>query len=700
MKFSVNYLKLFLIFILISIFSACSINQTVEIPPPPETKVNTVIDTLHGHAIADDYRWLEEQYSDETRQWIEMQNNYTRSIYDQLPVNTKISDRVTELMEVDYVSTPRYKNGKYFYYKQVANDDLYTIYYKKNFDAPEEILIDPHPMSEDHSVSVEIIDISDDGGILVYGVRKGGDDQLEIRLLDVATKKDLPDILPTDFYYSNVTITNNNKGLFYFKNSTEIGPRIYYHQIGTEYSSDKMIFGKNSKPGEFISVSLSIDGRYLFLSVNPNNGKPMNLVYYKDLTKKTKIKLLTNNIEAHFYPSAVSNIVYLQTDWQAPNWKIMKVDLNSPDVKNWEEVIPVSDLVIRDFTLSDKKLCVTYLDSVKSKISIFSGQGEFVQDITFPTLGNVSSISGNWNNDEAFYSFSSYNLPRTIYRFDHKTSKSEIWFESKQKVNSDDFVVKQVWFDSKDGTKIPMFIAYKKNIQLNGKNPTLMNGYGGFNVNILPRFSITHLTWMENGGIYVDVNLRGGGEFGEAWHKAGKFENKQNTFDDFISAAEWLIKNKYTSSEHLAIRGGSNGGLLVGACLTQRPNLFKAVICTYPLLDMLRYQMFLVGKFWVNEYGSAEKPEQFEYIYEYSPYHHVKPNTNYPAVLFITGDGDTRVDPCHARKMTALLQANNSSNNPIMLRYEIKAGHSGGKPKSEIIKEVVEDLNFLFWQLN
>ncbi len=685
--------------LLLTFFLSCGINQTIQIPPPPVTTVNTVIDTLHNVEIPDDYRWLEDQESKETRDWIDTQNNYTRSILDQLPQNDELTNRLNELINIDYISTPSVRNGKYFYYKRNAGQDLKIIYYRETADSPEQILIDPHTLSEDHSINTNIIDISTDGSILVYGVRQGGEDQQEIHLFDVKSKTDLKDILPRASYFGSIVITVDNKGLYYMVHTSEAGPRVYYHKIGDDQTNDKIIFGKKFTSEMFISPDISEDGKYLLLTVSLGADGKQTEVYYKNLKKNSPIKSLTKGIKARFTPTAVGSTVFLKTDWKAPNGKILKADLMKPASKNWIEIIPASDLVLKSFSLSDGNICVNYLDSVKSKVSIFTPEGQFITDIAFPNIGSVSSIKGRWDNPEAFYSFDSFNMPKTIYKYNHKSKEAVVWHKSELNINSDDFEVKQVWFKSKDGTKVPMFITHKKGIELNNQNPTLMYGYGGFRSTMTPFFSSTYLTWMEQGGIFVVVNLRGGSEFGEAWHEAATFERKQNTFDDFISAGEWLIANKYTSSENLAIRGGSNGGLLVGACLVQRPDLFKAVICTWPLLDMIRYHQFLVGRFWISEYGSADEPDQFEYIKKYSPYHNVVKGTEYPAVFLITGDRDTRVDPCHARKMAALLQANNGSENPIMLRYETKAGHSGGIPMTKKIQNIGDELRFLLWQL-
>ena len=675
----------------------CQSATVVEVPPPPMTQVETVTDTLHGVAVEDPYRWLEDQQSPQTREWITAQNEYTAGIMQALPGREKLTNRLNELIRIDRSGTPTEHNGRYFLEKKGADDDLYTIYMRKGLDGADEILVNPHPMSEDHSVSVDITGISTDGSILIYSTRRGGVDETSVYCLDVDSKQLFADSLPEGLYFG-VSITPDKKSMYYSQ-ITEKGPRVFRHIMGTDLSSDKLIFGEGHGVDEFISASISDDGRYLLIGVYYGSAGTKNDLYFKDLTKNQPVKTLVNDINANFSGAIVGSQAFMNTDWKAPNGRIMMADLTKPAPKNWKEVVPTSDLVLENFTLAGGKLCVSYLDSVKSKVSIFDADGAYQRDISFPNIGSVGAVRGRWQSDEAFYTFTSFNSPRTIYRYDVASGESSVFVRPNITLDADKIEVKQVWYTSKDGTKIPMFLTHLKGMKLNGNNPVVLTGYGGFGASMTPYYSSMVLTWIENGGVWAIANLRGGGEFGEPWHEAAKFEKKQNSFDDFIAAAEYLIETGYTKSSKLAIRGGSNGGLLVGALLTQRPELVKAVICTYPLLDMLRYHKFLMGPYWVSEYGSADVAEQFEYIYAYSPYHRVKAGTPYPSVLFITGDGDTRVDPNHARKMTALLQASTGSDNPVMIRYEIKAGHSGGRPTSQIVDDTADELCYLFWQL-
>ena len=411
------------------------------------------------------------------------------------------------------------------------------------------------------------------------------------------------------------------------------------------------------------------------------------------------IRPIVNDIDARFEGEAVDGRLFVRTDWKAPNGRILAIDLSSPARENWKEVIPHSEAVIRSFSLVGGKLFVNTLENVISRVQVFSTDGQTLSQIKFPAIGSVSGVGGRWDQEEAFFSFSSYHIPRTIYRYDAANSEQSVWSRSNVPLDSARFEVKQVWYCSKDGTRIPMFLVYRKGIELDGSNPTYLYGYGGFNISLTPRFSSRAVVWMEQGGLFAVANLRGGGEFGENWHRAGMLDKKQNVFDDFLSAAEWLIDKGYTKPAKLAIAGGSNGGLLVGAALTQRPELFRAVVCSYPLLDMVRYHQFLVARFWIPEYGSSEDPDQFRVLQAYSPYHRVKKGGRYPAVLFITGDSDTRVDPLHARKMAALLQASTRSEHPVLLHYDTRLGHSRGRPISRQIADLTLELSFLFDQL-
>lgn len=665
---------------------------------PPTTPTDNVKEVLHGVEIVDPYRWLEDQWDPKTRAWIEEQNAYTRALLDTVAGREWIRRRLTELMKVEAIGLPVERGGRYFFAKRRADQEQFVLYMRKGRQGLDEVLIDPHPWSPDHTTSVTLLDVSDDGTVLAYGVRQGGEDEITIRLFDVEARRDLPDVLPKGRYFG-LSLTPDKSGFYYTRHTPE-GPRVYFHRRGEDPARDREIFGRGYGVDKIINATLSEDGRYLLFTVSHGAGARRTEIYLQDVARGGPILTVVNDIEARFSGEIAGDTLYLLTNWNAPRGRLLAVNVQDAAARDrWREIIPQSSAVINGFALVGGRLLVNHLENVQARVRIFDPDGKFLAEIPLPTIGSVSSVRGRWTSPEAFYAFSSFHIPTTIYRYDVSTGTSEVWATLKVPIRSEQFEVKQVWYESRDGTRIPMFIAHARGLKLDGARPTLLTGYGGFNVSLLPGFSARALLWMELGGVYALPNLRGGGEFGEEWHRAGMLEKKQNVFDDFLAAAEWLIKNGYTNPSRLAISGGSNGGLLVGAALTQRPELFAAVVCSYPLLDMIRYHRFLVARFWIPEYGSSDDPQQFKYLLAYSPYHQVKPGTRYPAVLFITGDADTRVDPLHARKMTARLQAATTSDRPILLRYDTKAGHSGGLPLSKQIEDLTDELSFLLWQL-
>lgn len=691
---SKSFLTACLIILAVAILIVCGKKKST----PPPTRTDNVAETIHGVGIVDPYRWLEDQESPETRAWIDAQNQHTHSLLDKLPGRDRLEKRLTELIKIDRISIPMERNGRYFLRKRSADQEQWIIYMRDGLAGEDEILIDPHPMSPDHTTSVGIIDVSNDGRVMAYSIQEGGQDESSIKLFDVDQKTDLPDQLPKALYFG-VAIKPDKSGFYYTKHDHDKGGRIYYHAMGTDVTDDVKIFGDGYGPEKILFVNLSENGRYLLIHVLHGSTAETSELYCQDLKNDGKITPIVTGIDARFYGGIVDDKLFLQTNWNAPNNRILLVDLNRPAQKDWKEIIPESESVMEGFSLTGGKLFVNYLENVVSRVKVFDTEGAHIRDIAFPSLGSVSSVGGRWESNEAFYIYTSFHVPTTIYRYDAGTGEQQIWDQLKVPVNTDIVAVEQVWYESKDGAEIPMFVVHPKGIELDGSIPTLLTGYGGFNASMTPYFSAVAVMWVEKGGAFAIPNLRGGGEFGEKWHKAGMLDNKQNVFDDFIAAAEWLIANGYTSVEKLAISGGSNGGLLVGAALTQRPDLFQAVVCTYPLLDMIRYQNFLMAKFWVSEYGSSEDANQFKYLLAYSPYHNVKEGTKYPATLFITGDADTRVAPLHARKMAALLQAKTGSDNPVLLLYDTKTGHSGGMPASKQIEDTTDEMQFLFWQL-
>lgn len=667
-----------------------------QAPKAPPSRQDNFREVIHGVEIIDPYRWLEDQDSPETRQWIDAQNKYTQSLLNGLPSRALIQKRLAELLRIDTVSTPFERGGRYFLFKKRAEDDLAILYVRQGLNGTDEVLIDPHTLSPDHTTDIDLEDVSGDGKLMVYSIRRGGEDETELRVMNVATRRDVPDQLPRALY-RGVSLKKDGSGFYYNLQRRDVGTRVFYHAIGADPSTDVEVFGKGYGPDKWVSANVSEDGRYLLFSVQ--HGWAKNEVYVQEVSGGP-VKTIVNDIDAHFYAWFAGDKLVMQTDWQAPNNRILVVDLKDPARDKWQEVVPAGRDAIAGFSLIGGKLFVSYLHNVSSQIKIFTIDGKSVGEVTLPGLGSSGGLQGRWDSDEGFFSFRSFVTPQTIYRYDVSTGKTELWAKPKVPFKSEDFEVQQVWYASKDGTRVPMFLVHKKGLKPNGKLPTLLYGYGGFNVIQPPRFSSFAAVWIEQGGVYAVANLRGGGEFGEAWHKAGMLDKKQNVFDDFIAAAEWLNKNNYTNPSRLAIQGGSNGGLLVGAALTQRPELYRAGLCQFPDLDMIGYYRFKNNNPpALLEYGNASDPAQFKFLYAYSPYQKVKPGTKYPAVLLTTGDTDTRVPPLQARKMTARLQAASTSGKPVLLLYDTKAGHAGGKPLSKIIEDLSLEMSFLFWQL-
>ncbi|HEY2955320.1 MAG TPA: prolyl oligopeptidase family serine peptidase [Candidatus Eisenbacteria bacterium] len=668
-----------------------------QVPKPPATRVESVKEVLHGVEIVDPYRWLEDKDSPETRTWIDAQNRFTDSLIAAQPGREAIRARLGQLLKVDQVTVPYERGGRYFFTKRTVDQDLSVLCMRRGPTGADEVLVDPHPLSPDHTVSVSILDVSDDGKLLAYGTRKGGEDEVTVTLLDLETMKELPDRLPRARYF-NLSLKPDRTGFYYSRYGDE-GSRILYHRLGTDPAADPVIFGEGTGRDKIIVSSLSDDGRHLVISVYYGSATDRSEVYFQDVAVGGPVTPIVNDVAAYFEPEIGGDHVYLQTNWNAPRNRILDVDLAHPARDAWREVVPEGDAVIESFSLAGGRILVDALKDVVSSLRVYRPDGTLERTLAFPTLGSVADVRGRWAGDDAYFSFSSFAVPSTIYRYAIADGGQSVWWKPGVPIASDPIEVRQVWYASKDGTKVPMFVVHKKGLKLTGAHPTLLTGYGGFTLSQTPVYSPLAALWVERGGVYALPGLRGGGEFGEAWHQAGKLEKKQNVFDDFSAAADWLVKNRYTGAGRLSIRGGSNGGLLVGAALTQHPEKFGAVVCNVPLLDMLRYHKFLVARFWVPEYGSSEDPEQFKFLLAYSPYQHVVRGTRYPAVLLVSGDSDTRVDPLHARKMTALLQASTGSGRPVLLHYDTRLGHAGGKPVSKQIDDLSVELTFLFWQL-
>ena len=681
----------------VGLFSGCVAEEPGVHVPPPQTERHEVVETLHGVEIRDPYRWLEDQDAPQTRAWIGAQNAHTDTLLKPLPGRDEVEALAATVLEVEAIGLPNERGGRYFYSRRRADQDLSVLHVREGLDGEDRVLVDPHPMSPDHTISVSYLDISRDGRLVVYAVRDGGVDEVSIHLRDVDTLTDLDDMLPAA-RYGQVNLTPDTAG-FYYERYGDVTPRVMFHALETDPSTDAQLFGDGYELHHIPVSLLSHDGRWLLVHVIEGSSGPTE-IHLKDLNTAAPFTTVIKDGVTESWAEFAGDQLVITTNLDAPNKRVMVAELANPAVDQWREIIPERDeVVIQEARGLGGRLAVSYLQDVQPRVAIHELSGAHVRDIMFSTLGSVGTVAGRWTSDEAFFTFQSYHRPNTIYRYNLASGEQTVWAQVKVPIDTDRYQVTQSWFVSKDGTRVPMFVTHRADIVLDGTNPTLLTGYGGFNVSGTPVFSSLAAVWLESGGVFAEANMRGGGEFGEDWHRDGMLERKQHVFDDFIAAAEHLIAEGFTSPQHLAIRGGSNGGLLVGAVSNQRPDLFGAVVCTYPLLDMVRYHQFLVASFWVPEYGSSDDQEQFAYILDYSPYHNVDETARYPATLYISGDGDTRVAPLHARKMAALMQATHGDATPILLRYHTDAGHSGGQPVSQQIEEMVDTVSFLLWQV-
>ncbi|HKN73973.1 MAG TPA: prolyl oligopeptidase family serine peptidase [Candidatus Acidoferrum sp.] len=672
----------------------------IVLPPPPPTEAKPLTETVQGTTLTDPYRWLEDAKSPATRAWIDEQMKYAEQYLSQVKIRPEIVNELTKLERVESYSIPVERGGNYFFKKRLADENQGSIYLRRGLHGQDERLVDATKLSADQNTSVQLNDLSKDGALLVYGIRSGGADEESVHFLDVAKRAELPDTLPSA-RYQGVQLSPDKQGVYYSR-ADPAGSLVFYHKFGTPTVSDELVFGKSFEgesfgPMQLIGAWISDNERYLLISVQ--NGVPAKRVdiYVKDLRKPgSPIRPAIHGMDSRFNPTNFGDDLYVLTDYQAPNYRVVKVQISDPQPERWTDIVPEGKDVISGMSIVGGKLFVTGLHDVVTETRIFTLDGKQTGSIAYPTLGAATELFGREDSREGFYSFESFIIPPTIYHYDVNTGKTEIFAKPTAPFASDQYEVKQVFYKSKDGTRVPMFISSKKGVKRDGNAPTLMSAYGGFLINLTPLWNPEYAWWMEQGGFYAQPNLRGGGEYGEKWHQAGMFEHKQNVFDDFFAAAQYLVDEKYTSPKRFAIRGRSNGGLLMGAAITQHPEMFGAIWCGYPLLDMIRYQNFLIGKWWTTEYGSSDNPDQFPYLLKYSPYHNVKAGTKYPAIMFNTGDSDTRVDPLHARKMTALVQADNASDRPILLHYQTVSGHSAGVSITQAIKDTADELAFLW----
>ncbi|WP_088893372.1 prolyl oligopeptidase family serine peptidase [Leptolyngbya ohadii] len=671
----------------------------------PQTQTVNQVDDYHGTQVADPYRWLEDPNSEQTKAWVEAQNQVSFGFLQEISSRDRIQKRLTALWDYEKYGIPFKEESRYFYFKNDGLQNQSVLYTLPDLDAEPRVLLDPNTLSEDGTVALSGLTISKNAKLMAYGLSTAGSDWQEWKVRDVETGEDLPDHLRW-IKFSGASWTPDSQGFYYSRydepnEATKLEDvnyfqKLYYHRLGTEQSEDVLVYERPDQKEWGFGGGVTEDGRYLIISVWLGTDS-RNLLFYKDLSQENApVVELINTFEASY--GVIDNdgsTFWVQTDLNAPRGRVIAIDLTNPDKSNWKEVIPEAAETLEGVGILNNQFVASYLKDARTQVKIFNLDGTFVREVELPGLGSAGGFGGERDDTETFYSFTSFTTPPTIYRYDMITGESTLFRKPQVDFNPDDYETHQVFYNSKDGTQVPMFITHKKGLTLDGSNPTYLYAYGGFNISITPSFSPSNLVWMELGGVYAVANLRGGGEYGEEWHQAGMKLNKQNVFDDFIAAAEWLIDHKYTQPQKLAIGGGSNGGLLVGACMTQRPDLFGAALPAVGVMDMLRFHKFTIGWAWCAEYGSPEDPEEFHALHAYSPLHNLKPGTSYPATMITTADHDDRVVPAHSFKFAAALQAAHEGENPVLIRIETKAGHGAGKPTAKIIEEVADRWAFL-----
>jgi prolyl oligopeptidase len=666
----------------------------------PTTKTVEQIDDFHGTQVEDPYRWLEDDVrtSKDVAEWVEAQNKVTFDFLNSIPQRATIQNRMTELWNYEKIGAPFKRGGRYFFSRNDGLQNQNVLFRQDTLDSEAKVLLDPNSWSTDGTVALAGSAFSDDGRYVAYGVQDAGSDWNTWKIMEIETGKVLDDELKW-VKFSGAEWTPDSRGFFYARypqpeegaafQSLNTNMKVYYHRVGSPQSSD-------DHPDWGFQLSVSEDGHYLIITVWVGTDDRYRIVV-KDLTEPYGLpyELIDNFDHEYSFIDSDDHVLYFKTNVDAPLRRVIAINLKKPARENWKEVIPQTDNALAGVGIVGNMFVCDYLKDAKTQVRLHAMDGAFVREVEFPGIGTAAGFDGRRKDTETFYSFSSFALPPTTYRYNMITGASELFRRAAVKFNPDDYETTQIFYHSKDGTRVPMFLCHKKGLKLDGSNPTLLYGYGGFNISITPSFSVSRLTWMEMGGVLAVANLRGGGEYGEPWHKAGTKQNKQNVFDDFIAAAEWLIANKYTSSKKLAIQGGSNGGLLVGACMTQRPDLFGACLPAVGVMDMLRFHKFTAGRFWTDDYGSADSAEEFSALWKYSPYHNLKGGTQYPATLITTADTDDRVVPGHSFKFASQLQASQSGTAPTLIRIETRAGHGAGKPTAKIIEEASDQWAFL-----
>lgn len=668
-------------------------------------RMDNVVDDYHGTKVADPYRWLEDPSTAETVAWSEAQNQLTFDYLQAIPARKEIKARLTELWNYPKYSVPQKEGDRYFFWKNDGLQNQPVLYLQKDLKSEPVVVIDPNTFSEDGTIALTQWSFSKDGTLIAYSISNRGSDWQEIKVRHVDSAKDFEEVLGW-CRFSRIAWKHDHQGFFYnrYPESSSVlqedqnyHNRVYWHQLGTLQSEDQLVY-EQPDAGDFIFYpSVTEDGMYLILDVRQGTD-PKNRIYFREANSEGAFIRLLDEADANYtFINNIGSVFYFRTDLDASHGRIIAIDIQNPIRENWKEILPEQEDVISFVTMVSDQLVVVYMHDAHHQMKLYDLDGTFVREIKLPIMGTIVGLSGKCQDTEMFIGFESFLHSTTILRYDFKSGQLTLLRGSEIHFDPSGYETKQVFYSSKDSTRVPMFITHKKRLKLDGSNPTLLYGYGGYGSSLTPRFTIPQLIWLENGGILAVANLRGGSEYGEAWHQAGTLDKKQNVFNDFIAAAEWLIQNKNTQPSKLAIIGGSNGGLLVAVCMLQRPELFGAVVCQVPVIDMLRYHKFTVGRYWISEYGNAEtNPDHFKFLYAYSPLHNVKKGVTYPPMLITTADTDDRVAPAHAKKFTATLQAADAGKNPILLRVETKAGHGYGKPTSKAIDELSDISAFLF----
>ena len=676
----------------------------------PHPKTIDQVDDYHGTKVADPYRGLEDTDSADTRAWIESENKLTFQYLDQIPYRHAIHERLMKLWNYERYGVPEQQGGRYFYQHNTGLQNQNILLVADSLNAEPRVLLDPNTLSSDGTVALVGHAVSDDGKLLAYGTAASGSDWMEWRVREVDTGKDLPDLIKW-VKFSGASWTKDNKGFYYSrydepKSDTALRDanyfhKLYYHRLGSPQSEDKLIYDRPDNKELGFGGNVTDDGHYLIITVWQGTS-PKNRLYYKDLTKPDSevVKLLDDFDAEYGFVDNDGPVFWIKTDRDAPRGRVIAIDTRHPERANWKTIVPQGKDKLEHANVINDSFVLGYLKDAQTEVRIHDLSGKLLHTVDLPGIGTAEGFAGKRKDKETFYAFTSFITPTTIYRYDLPAAKSSVYRQPKVDFDSSRYETKQVFYNSKDGTRVPMFITAKKGLKLDGQNPVLLYAYGGFNISLTPAFSVGNAVWLEMGGVYAQPNLRGGGEYGEEWHLAGTLQRKQNVFDDFIAAAEWLIANKYTSPSKLAIRGGSNGGLLVGACMTQRPDLFGATLPAVGVMDMLRFHKFTAGRFWTDDYGSADNAEEFKALRAYSPYHNIKEEVAYPPTLVTTADTDDRVVPGHSFKFAAQLQHCQAGPAPVLIRIETRAGHGAGKPTAKLIEELADEYAFLVKNLH